>query len=102
MHLDAFGCIRMRLENFRNFGPKNMKNWNFGRDGLCERYWPVPGGHIYGRCVALSWGGSRLILNGKELEVETLEGLMVTQIAKVEDKLVDLIENQHLIFECRH
>ena len=38
----------------------------------------------------------------KTLEVETLEELMVTQTAKVEDKLVDLIENQHLIFEYRH
>ena len=38
----------------------------------------------------------------KTLEVETLEELMVTQTAKVEDKLVDLIVNQHLIFEYRH
>ena len=40
------------------------------------------------------------------LEVETLEELMVTQTAKVEDKLVDLIANRylklHLIFEYRH
>ena len=36
------------------------------------------------------------------LEVETLEELMVTQTAKVEDKLVDFIENQHLIFEYHH
>ena len=67
MHLDAFGCIRTHLENFEKFG---LKNWNFGRDGLCEHYWPVPGGHIYVRCVALSWGGSRLILNGKELSYQ--------------------------------
>ena len=38
----------------------------------------------------------------KAFEVEPLEELMVTQTAKVEDKLVDLIENQHLIFEYRH
>ena len=38
----------------------------------------------------------------KTLEVEPMEELMVTQTAKVEDKLVDLIENQHLIFEYRH
>ena len=36
------------------------------------------------------------------LEVETLEERMMPQTAKVEDKLVDLIENQHLIFEYRH
>ena len=38
----------------------------------------------------------------KTLEVETLEELMVTQTAKVGDKLVDLIDNQHLVFVYRH
>ena len=57
MHPDAFGCIRMRSENFGNFDPKNAKNGNFGRDGLCERHWPVPGGHIWEGVMATCTGG---------------------------------------------
>ena len=37
MHPDVFGCIGTRLENFGKFCPKNARNWNSGRDGLCER-----------------------------------------------------------------
>ena len=35
----------------------------------------------------------------KPLKVETLEDLMVTRTAHVEDKLVDLNETQYLIFD---
>ena len=37
--------------------------------------------------------------HGKALKAETLEHLMVTRTAHVEDKLVDLNETQHPIFD---
>ena len=53
MHPDAFGCIGTPSENFGNVGPKNAKNLNFGRDGLCE---PVPRGQRKGAHAGVCGG----------------------------------------------